>query len=358
MSIILFLIILSVLVLVHELGHFIVAKAFAIRVDEFGLGLPPRLAALFSWKDTIFTLNWLPFGGFVKIFGENPAAPTATTPSDSFQSKNRGIQALVLVAGVAGNFLLAWFLLSLGFIVGLPAPASISLPVEHPRTVIITVLPASPAALAGLKSGDAIVSLSRNGIYSRLTPEAASLFIAESLEPLVFEIDRGGQVTKKTVAPIEEMSAARPTVGLSMDVIGTVKLSPLKAIWYGLTIAAELTFSIGREIVTFLLQIFSGQADLSNVTGPVGLAAVVGNLRALGLVYLLTFAALISINLCLINLLPFPALDGGRLFFVGIEAVTRRSIPPRIFNAVNQTSFVLLILLMFIITVRDLRNIF
>src|SRR3990167_5300818 len=106
MSIIIFIIILSVLIIVHELGHFLVDKRFGIRVDEFGLGFPPRAKKLFTWKNTPFTLNWLPFGGFVKIFGENPSSDEAKEiDSESFASKNRGIQAAVLVAGVVGNFL-------------------------------------------------------------------------------------------------------------------------------------------------------------------------------------------------------------------------------------------------------------
>ncbi|MDP2641775.1 MAG: site-2 protease family protein, partial [bacterium] len=143
MSIIIFIIILSALIVVHELGHFLVARWFGIRVDEFGLGFPPRIAKLFTWKETPFTLNWLPFGGFVKIFGENPPEePYLETrfPSEGFLSKNRGIQAAVLVAGVVGNFLFAWLLISVGFVSGLPAPAGVSLPVENARTVITTVL--------------------------------------------------------------------------------------------------------------------------------------------------------------------------------------------------------------------------
>src|SRR3989344_2102663 len=126
MSLIIFLIILSALIIVHELGHYGVAKRFGIRVDEFGLGYPPRAAKLFSWRGTHFTLNWLPFGGFVKIFGENPVVEQSTLrgkpESDNFQTKNRGIQASVLVAGVVFNFLFAWFLVSLGFVSGLPSP--------------------------------------------------------------------------------------------------------------------------------------------------------------------------------------------------------------------------------------------
>jgi len=368
-SIIIFIIILSALIIVHELGHFLVAKKFDIRVDEFGLGFPPRVTKLFIWKGTPFTLNWLPFGGFVKIFGENPTESSqlggsaskyleAEPSSESFQSKNRGIQASVLVSGVAGNFLFAWFLISLGFIVGLPAPANLSLPVENARTVITTVLPATPAATAGLKSGDVILSLSRGEIHSLLTPEAASLFIAESREPVTFTVERGKKISEKVVIPAENIISDRLAVGVSMDVVGIVKLPPHKALWYGLKTTSELTLLTGRAIGAFIGQALLGRASLSGITGPIGIVGMVGDVRELGLTYLLTFTALLSINLTIINLLPLPALDGGRLLFVGIEGVTRRSIPPRIFNVLNTASFALLILLMLLITVQDVRNIF
>ena len=376
MSLIIFIIILSVLVIVHELGHFLVAKKFGIRVDEFGVGFPPRAKKLFTWRDTPFTLNWLPFGGFVKIFGENPSElPLANSSDvsfgehgqnlldearspDSFQSKNRGIQAAVLVAGVVGNFLFAWLLISLGFMTGLPAPANLSLPVENARTVITIVLPDSPAALGGLKSGDAIVSLSRNNIHSELTPEAVSEFIAVSQGPIIFEVDRGGAISKKTVTPKEGIVSDRPAVGISMDLIGTVQLAPHAALWHGLKTTTDLTLLTGQGIGTFFFQALGGQADLSGVTGPVGIVGMVGDVRELGLSYLLTFTALISINLAVINLLPFPALDGGRLLFVGIESVTRRPIPPRIFNALNTAGFALLVFLVLLVTIQDVRNIF
>lgn len=374
MSIILFIIILSLLVIVHELGHFLVARFFSIRVDEFGIGFPPRAKSLFTWKGTPFTLNWLPFGGFVKIFGENPGAeqlelpthgqegnsrPTPTVPSDNFQNKNRGIQAAVLVAGVAGNFLFAWLLLSLGFISGLPAPVGLDLPVENVRTVITMVIPSSPAESAGVKPGDAIVALSRGGSSAELTPENLAKFISNSVnEPLTFTLDRGGEVSIKTIIPRAEAVNGQAAVGIAMETFGTVKLPPHKAIWHGLKITAELTLLTARSIASFISQAFVGRADLSSVTGPVGIVGMVGDVSELGLIHLLTFTALISINLCVINLLPVPALDGGRLLFVGIEAISRRRVPPLIFNALNTAGFALLLLLMAVITVQDISNIF
>ncbi|MBI2673714.1 MAG: RIP metalloprotease RseP [Candidatus Zambryskibacteria bacterium] len=374
MSIIIFIVILSALIIVHEFGHFLVAKRLGIRVDEFGLGFPPLAKKLFTWKGTPFTLNWLPFGGFVKIFGENPVEQqlgSSTSkylevelPSESFQSKNRSIQVAVLVAGVAGNFLFAWFLFSLGFVVGLPAPEGLALPVKNPRTVITLVLPTSPAEEAGIKSGDALVSLSRGTEFlpevagENISPKEATDFIALSVESIVFKVERGGEISEKIVMPKEGILADRPAVGISMDVIGIAKLGPFKALWYGLKTTTGLTLLTGQSIMAFIIKALGGAADISSITGPVGIVSMVGDARELGFIYLLTFTALISINLAVINLLPFPALDGGRLFFILIEAVTRRRISARVFNIVNTAGFALLLLLMLLITINDIRNIF
>lgn len=355
MSLLIFLIILSALVIVHELGHLSVAKYFGIRVDEFGLGYPPKAKKLFRWKGTDFTLNWLPFGGFVKIFGESPSDNLEVElPSDSFQSKNRGIQAAVLVSGVVGNFLFAWLLISIGFLSGLPAPAGLSLPVENPETVITVVLPGSPAAEAGIRSGDTLLSINN----APLSPIEAANLITRSSGPLDFIIQRGETISTKVVEPIEGILPGQRAVGISMEVIGTVKLPLHQAIIQGFKVTGELTVATAKALGKFIFQAFGGRADPSSVTGPVGLVGMVGDVSELGFGHLLTFTALISINLCLINLLPFPALDGGRLLFVGIEAITRRQIPARIFNAVNAAGFALLIFLMILITIHDVRNIF
>ncbi len=375
MSIFIFIIILSALIVVHELGHFLAAKWSGIRVDEFGLGFPPRAKKLFTWKGTPFTLNWLPFGGFVKIFGENPEEPIrsdlenseskgSTLPAkDNFQSKNRGTQAAVLAAGVFFNFLFAWALISFGFMVGLPAPVGQEFPVENPVTTITLVDPASPAGEADLRSGDEIISLTRGMERlplegEELTPEAVSEFIGSSREQVIFEISRGGEILEKSVVPEDGIVEGRPAIGIAMDSVGIAKLSPHLALWHGLKTTWALTISTGYAIFDFLSGVFRGNADLSEVTGPVGIVGVVGDVSELGFMHLVTLTALISINLAVINLLPFPALDGGRLVFVAIEAITRRSVPAKIFNIVNTAGFLLLILLMLIITARDISNLF
>ena len=348
-----FLIILSVLVIVHELGHFLVAKYFNIRVDEFGLGYPPRAKKLFSWKGTDFTLNWLPFGGFVKIFGENPNEEMLEKDERAFSSKNRGIQASVLVAGVVFNFLFAWILISIGFMSGMPAPVGMDLPITNPQTVITEVMPGSPADKAGLKSGDTIVGVKRGMVQSELDPLKLSLFIASSPEPLAVSIKRGSESFLKTISTSDSIVSGRPAIGVGMETVGGVFLRPDKAFYEGMKVTWELTILTARSLGQFIGQAFVGRADLSQVTGPVGIVGMVGSVKDLGFVYVLSFVALISINLSIVNLLPIPALDGGRLFVVCIEAIRRKNISPKIFNIANTISFSLLILLMLIITYRD-----
>ncbi len=353
MSILIFFIVLSVLVIVHELGHFLAARAFGVRVDEFGLGYPPRARKLFKWRGTLFTLNWLPFGGFVKIFGEDPSEENLKS-AESFQTKNRGIQAAVLAAGVFFNLIFAWILISVALAIGLPAPAGLTIPIENPQTVVTTVVPNSPAAEAGLKSGDAILTI--NG--AKVMPEDAVRIITDATGPLDFEVSRGKTTSHFYMLPKEGIVEGHKAVGISMEIVGTTKLSLIKSFWEGAKITYELTILTTKALVGFVAKAFIGRADLSNVTGPVGLVGLVGDARELGFGYLLSFVAMISLNLSLINLLPFPALDGGRLLFVLVETVTRRRVPARVFNLSNSVGFALLVILMILVTVHDVKSVF
>lgn len=259
MSVIIFLIILSVLIVAHETGHLWAAKSGGIRVDEFGVGFPPRAKKLFRWRETDFTLNWLPFGGFVKIFGENPAADEVASP-DSFAAKGKGRQILVLVSGVLANFALAWVMFAIVLMLGIE-----------------------------------------------------------------------GQE-------------------------GYVERGFFDAIWHGLLTTGKITWLTIVAIWELIAGAFVGRADFSGVVGPVGLVGLVGQVSSQGLAYILYFTGVISVNLAIINLIPVPALDGGRILLTIIEAVKGSRISPRIFGTLNLVSFALLIILMVLITVRDVGN--
>ncbi len=260
MSVIIFLIILSVLVVAHEAGHMFAAKSIGARVEEFGVGFPPRLKKLFSWRGTTFVLNWLPFGGYVKILGENPTDESEASP-DSLSSKSYGKQIFVLIAGVIANFVLAWILFSIVQMIGI----------------------------------------------------------------LAFNQ-------------------------------GFIQRGFFAASWHGLLTAFKISWLTISALATLLAGLFTGHANLSDVVGPVGLVSVVKTVSAEGFVYILYLAALISVNLAVINLFPLPALDGGRVLLVIIEWVRKKKLSMKTFNAINLASFALLIVLMILITIRDIKH--
>jgi len=363
-SIIIFIIVLAILVFVHELGHFIAAKKSGIKVSEFGIGFPPRL-----WSkqkgETLYSINAIPFGGYVKIFGENPDEESVSGPEKarSFVNKPRHIQALVLVAGVFFNILFAWLLISLGYMVGLPTPESHGGQgiVDNAQLVITTVSPSSPAFEAGIKVGDVVREAVSEGKYAldEFSPQALSNFIeAHGKDGITLGINRGAEVLSVDVLGREGVVPGRVAIGVSMDMIGTLRLPVHLAIYEGARDTVRLTYATIVSLGIFIGQAFIGQGDLSQVTGPVGIVSLVGDVTTLGFVYLLSFTAIISINLAVINLMPFPALDGGRLLFVAIEAIRRKSISPKIANALNGVGFALLILLMIVVTVHDVFRFF
>ena len=362
MSIILFIIILAILILAHELGHFIAAKRAGVRVDEFGFGFPPRL---WSKKigETVYSINAFPVGGFVKIFGEDPNGESlkGKDKARSLTHKPKLVQAWVISAGVAFNLLLAWLLLSAGFMAGMPYSVDDSVygrQVENLRLTITEVLSKSPAESAGLKGGDAIIALSAGkDALNNPRVETTQKFIA-SHDELTLTYMRGGETKTTLVRPHDGLVDGRRAIGISMDMIGMLKLSPYDALTFGVTTTLSLTQATAVGLFDFFKNMFIGQLDLSAVAGPVGLVGVVSDAGSFGFMHLISLTALISINLAIINLLPFPALDGGRLSFLLIEWIKRSPIKPEIANAANGIGFFLLIALMTFITFHDVLKLF
>ncbi len=368
MTLVLFFIILAVLILSHELGHFLAAKYFGVRVDEFGLGFPPKLV---SWRrgETEYSINLIPFGGFVKIFGETPDEDSLTGADSgrSLVNKPRWQQAVVLAAGVFFNLILAWGLISVGLMVGLPSPAEEATGAPA-RLLITSVMPDSPAAAAGLRPGDELVALGAAAVRTtgQLTPELVQDFVADHpTEEITLEYRRGQVLTGKdlpvaraelTPRPIQ--AGAAPVLGIAMEEIALRQVLPHRAIVEGLNLTVSLTKATAAALASFVTQAWRGESIISSVTGPVGLVGLVGNARVMGLVYLLSFTALISINLAVINLVPFPALDGGRLLFLLIEKIKGSAIRPTVANVLNGVGFALLLLLMAVITFHDIAKLF
>lgn len=365
MSVVLFLVILAVLVFVHELGHFLIAKLSRIRVDEFGIGFPPRI---FSFKkgETRYSINLIPFGGFVKIFGENPDEESikGKDSARSFVNKPKYIQVAVLAAGVVFNIIFAWILISSGFMAGFPTSVSErhADQVQNAELVVTAVSPQSPADKAGLKQGDEILFVSSGNDAlqgDQLSVENVQKFIAShGNAEMSILAERGDEKKTIMVTPQSGIVEGRPAIGIAMDMVGVLKLPIHKALWEGALLTGELVKATAVGIAQFIGQAFTGQADLSQVSGPVGIAGMVGSARELGIIYLLSFTAFISINLAVLNLIPFPALDGGRILFVAIEAIKRSPIKPTIANSINAIGFALLIILMLVVTYKDIARLF
>jgi len=362
MTILLFILVLVVLIVVHELGHFFAAKAFKMRVDEFGIGYPPKAV---GWRrgETEYTLNWLPFGGFVKIFGEDGV--NGEPEPRSFVSKPQWQQAVVLAAGIVMNILLAYVIFTITLAVGMPRALTEDEVHTAPDAALAIshVVPSSPADTAGLKRGDIITSVSKNGeVLEAKSAEDFTEFVAQSEnEKLTLSVTRGAEELTLIAVPergVIQSDEDRAALGVAVASFGTVSVP-----WYQAPIeGAVLTWGVIQEVavglVMFFGSVFTFSADLSQVSGPVGIAGAVGDAGASGIIPLLTLTALISINLALINLLPFPALDGGRLLFVGIEAITRRRIPAMLSGTLNFVGFAFLILLMLVITASDVLKLF
>ena len=364
MNIIIFFIVLLVLVLVHEFGHFITAKKFGIRVDEFGFGFPPKLFGI-KKGETEYTFNLLPIGGFVKIFGENPDDENTNGPDKgrSFVHKPRWQQAIVLVAGVVANFLLAWVLFSVGFMSGLPTSVgstSEGQSLSDVNLVVVSVAPKSPAELAGLKSGDKIVRLGfGEEVVSEINPDTLKSFVV-SHQNKEIELgytrgkDKNINITKVTPVGMD----GEPKIGISMDMIGTSKLPFFASLWEGGKLTLYVIKSTAVGLFSLVSDAIVGKGSFDSVAGPVGMVGIAGDAYEFGLVYLMSFAALISVNLGIINLLPFPALDGGRLFFLLIEKIKGSRIDSKIANTANMIGFVILLVLMLVITFHDILKLF
>jgi len=360
MSVLLFLAVLFVLILVHEWGHFIVAKKTGMRVDEFGIGFPPKLFGI-QRGETEYTFNALPIGGFVKIAGEN-----GSDESDGdrvFGAKPKWAQALVLIAGVVMNVLFAWLLFSITFMVGVPTAVEESAAGPDADLMIAGTLPDSPAA--AIPAGAVITGIGNtlaegDAVTTNLTPSTFAEFVSVTAPAdVVVSYEFGDTTSEALITPVQGLiadDAERYAVGVSLALIeidqqsfGAALISGAKATWNGLQ-------AITVGLFTLIAQSFSGTADFTQVAGPIGIVGMVGDAAAFGFTALLTFTAIISLNLAVINLLPFPALDGGRLVFVAIEVVTGKDIPHEWAGRINLVGFALLILLMVLVTYNDIIN--
>lgn len=347
MSFITLIIVISILVFVHELGHFLAAKISGVRVDEFAIGFPPKIWSI-KKGETVYSVNLILLGGYVKIFGENPDAESISGPDKerSFINKNRGLQAFILIAGVLMNVLFAWMLLSTSLMFGVNE--AVSDPIQADAVLISKVLPDSPALIAGLKNNDVIVAINNEKANSSLLLQTVS-----ASKVIDLSIKRGSEMLDISISPSSGVIEGKSAIGVALVDISNRQYGFVDAVIQGAKSTIEIFLDTFNATIGFIKRIFLFKADLDQVSGPVGIATYLEQAREFGFDTLLMFVAMISINLAVVNLLPFPALDGGRLLFVAIESLIRRSINPKFANTVNIMGFSLLLLLMLFITFSD-----
>lgn len=344
-----FLVVISVLVFVHELGHFLISKLFKVRVDEFALGFPPKI---FSFKkgETVYALNALPLGGYVKIHGENPEDADDKGDKRNFQNISWWKQVLILSAGVIFNLLFAWFLMSLSLFIGTSKISIDGLDskyIQDEKQVLIhQVLKDSPAEKAGIKIGDFVVSI--DGVIIKDIKQVQE-GIKNAPEIFTIVLSNHKSTTSKDIKKSENN-----TIGIGLAETAKVRMGLFSSIFYGAQGTYNLTNQIFTGVIDFFHKLFIGKGSWDEVSGPVGIAKVVGESSEQGFVSFLFIMILISISLAAMNILPFPALDGGRIVIAIVEGVIRRKLPTKFVNILNSIGFILLLILMLVVTVKDI----
>ena len=342
LTILAFIIILGLLVFVHELGHFLVAKAVGVKVEEFAFGFPPRLISK-KRGETRYSINAIPLGGYVKMLGEDRDYDSP----HSFSKKKARSRFAIIVAGVLMNIILAGVLLSVGYMVGMTPialnPENLGGKQTH-KVIIAAVNDNSPAKDAGLKPGDVILGFNSLDEFSNFTH-------ANTGKKVNLNIDRRGQQISQDITISDNAEAP---LGVAIADAPIVKLSFFKAIAAGFTDLYKTTTYLIVLFGQFFARLFT-KAQLGNdVAGPVGIFSLTGQAVKMGFGYIIQLAALLSINLALVNILPFPALDGGRAWIVFLEGIFRRRvIRADIENILHTVGFIVLILFVVAVTFRE-----
>jgi regulator of sigma E protease len=396
LTILIFIIILGILVFVHEFGHFVVAKRSGMKIDEFGFGFPPRLVGIQKtngkWRwvwghrsplpnpppqgegimrgvtavssplrgeagggddNTVYSINWIPLGGFVKILGEDNEHKEDPRSFINRPAKNR---FFTLIAGVTMNLLLAWALISIGHIVGLPVAVDDigGLPryaiFKDKKIGITEVVPDLPAFQAGVKAGDIVVSVDNQTFDS---VEALRSYIrVHAGQTFNFQITRSDSKLNLQINSLAQPPEGQGPTGIALAYFGKLSTPWYLAFWEG----AKTTSITIQNIFIGIYQLITGELSWKVLGGPVKIAQLTGEASRMGFIYIMQFTAFLSLNLAILNFLPFPALDGGRILLLIIEKVRRRRNNPKVEQILNTAGFIFLILLMILVTIKDIKT--
>ena len=347
-----FILVLTPIILIHELGHFLTARYFNIKVDEFGLGFPPRAAKLFTHKGTDFTLNWIPLGGFVRPAGEDDP-----TVDGGLAAASPWARFVVLAGGATANFLLAILVFWIGFaIVGLPQ-------FDESQVTVNAVEGGSPADLVGLQPGDVLVEINGSALEGDI-PLAQTTVLENAGSEIPVLIERDGNLLTVLVRPrtAEELQDGQGSIGINLGYASTGqrdRQNPVEA----LVTSVESSWNVVYLTISAPAMLIRGQLTAAEVrpVSPVGISQIAGRTAELTASTgdwfpLLNLIAVINVALGFTNLLPLPALDGGRILFVLIEAIRGRRIEPEREGMVHVVGMLVLLGLMAILIVQDIVN--
>jgi regulator of sigma E protease len=339
LTIVIGVIVLSVLIIIHELGHFIAAKATGVPVEEFGIGFPPRLYGK-KWRGTIYSINWIPFGGFNRIAGEiDPDVPKGLA------SRGYGVRLLVLSGGIIMNLLLPFLLLSVAYMV----PHDI----VDGQVVVAEVAPESPAAVAGIKAGDTIVSADGRTVRSGGDlARDVQLHLGATMDITITHAD---DITETvSLVPRWKPPSDEGAIGVSYEVVDAIVLSESLPFWEAIPTGVRACWDTLVLYKNGIIGMIIGTVPFMP-TGPVGIVQVTGEIAQSGISPVLELTAFISIAIAITQIIPFPALDGGRIIFVLIEWARRgKRVSPRIEGIVHTIGFVVLLGLLVLITYQDI----
>lgn len=350
-TLLVFLVTFTLIVAIHEFGHFAAARLLGMKVLEFAFGFPPRLAGI-RRGEIEYTINWIPFGGFVRILGQDDFSIKQEGTGDprAFTSKPWWSQAIVLAAGVFMNFVLALVILTAAYMVG-----GATAPTGDVR--VFDVRPNSPAAIAGVQPGDVVVDVDGTAIHTSRAMVTISTRAATKGQELTIDLLRGDKPLAVKAVPRAEPPPGEGPLGIQLEEVQVpVSLGPPQAFGQ----ATKLIGDVVGQIVALPGQLLSQRAAPAGgapvVGGPIEIFRVTGQVAAQGLPAVLLLIGVLSVNLGVINIIPFPGLDGGRLFFVLLGAITRRRLSPQVEAAIHAIGFVLLIGLLIIVSIGDVRR--
>lgn len=355
------------LVVIHELGHFIVARRNGVEVEEFGIGFPPRAKVLKKRKGTVYTLNWLPLGGFVKLKGENDA----DTAPGSFGAACLGAKVKIILAGVIMNFVIAAVIFTGLALTGMPKADLKVLPFYDKEQftvssdtniiksqVFVGVAEDSPAEKAGLKTGDEIIRIGEEHITSsEMLPSVTESYKGQTVD-LSFRRDNGSE---QTVQAMLNQTSTQNTGYLG---VSSINPQVFRATWsapiVGVGTAVQYTDLSFRGLGYVVQNLFKGQSQEAQnaVAGPIAIFKLISDSASEGMGQILFLIALISISLAVMNVLPIPALDGGRLFVTLLFRALRKPLTKDREDLIHGTGFVMLLALIFLITFLDIKRLF